>query len=552
MMEDRALNLISDPWLPVRRRSGACDVIRPAQIVDGVADDPVVEFAWPRADLRVAAYEFLIGLVATACPPTDRRSWLGVWGRAPSVATLDDAFARIADAFWLDGPGPRFLQDHEDLSSGSEPVERLLIDAPGESTIKRNADLFVHRGQVGRLGRPAAAMALFTLQSWAPSGGAGNLTGLRGGGPLTTLVLPIEGGSLWNVIWANVPYGVPVKEGAMGTTFPWMVPTIAGKGGRDVCADVNASLLQCWWGMPRRIRLDFENIADGICDLTGSPDAVMVTGWRQRPYGPKYAGWIGMPYGAGGTVHPLTPRYRQKEGTDWLAVHPQPGGIGYRHWAGVVVESADANRLPASCVVAWRNERGRDAGLSENPRLLTAGFDMDNMKARSFVESEMPLPGTSDADRQEVLDELARQCVTAAKQVADILRSCVRDALFGKEKVSVDATGISNVQERFWMDTEGSFFAVLHGAGTSTGDDADLALKKSWLRTLGQAAMKEFDATVTLEPDTAETEARRSALARRRLGAAISGMGKEGAKIMEILDIPLPVKKKQKITGAAS
>ena len=102
------------------------------------------------------------------------------------------------------------------------------------------------------------------------------------------------------------------------------------------------------------------------------------------------------------------------------------------------------------------------------------------------------------------------------------------------------------------MDTEGSFFAVLHGAGTSTGDDADLALKKSWLRTLGQAAMKEFDATVTLEPDTAETEARRSALARRRLGAAVSGMGKEGAKIMEILDIPLPLKKKQKITGAAS
>jgi hypothetical protein len=78
----------------------------------------------------------------------------------------------------------------EDLQSSAEPIERLLIEAPGESTTSKNTDLLVHRDRVTSLGRAAAAMALYTFQSWAPAGGAGNRTGLRGGGPLVTMVMP--------------------------------------------------------------------------------------------------------------------------------------------------------------------------------------------------------------------------------------------------------------------------------------------------------------------------------------------------------------------------
>ena len=78
----------------------------------------------------------------------------------------------------------------EDLQSGAEPIERLLIEAPGESTNSKNTDLLVQRGRVANLSRAAAAMALYTFQSWAPAGGAGNRTGLRGGGPLMTMVMP--------------------------------------------------------------------------------------------------------------------------------------------------------------------------------------------------------------------------------------------------------------------------------------------------------------------------------------------------------------------------
>ncbi|MBB2203476.1 type I-E CRISPR-associated protein Cse1/CasA [Gluconacetobacter takamatsuzukensis] len=536
------LNLLTDSWLPVRRRSGAVACIRPAQIVERLVDDPVVAFDWPRADFRIASIEFLIGLLATAFPAAEAAQWVELWHMPPSVEVLDLAFARVAKAFWLDGPGARFLQDHDDLASGSEPVERLLIEAPGDSTLRRNADLFVHRGQVTALGRPAAAIALFTLQSWAPSGGAGNMTGLRGGGPLVSLVLPREGASLWQVVWANTPCGQPAPEDDLARVFPWLAPTlVSGKAGTKVRAEHNAHPLQCWWGMPRRIRLDFGD--GGSCDLTGRPDGATVTGWRQRPYGASYDGWTGMPYGAGACIHPLTPRYRQKPDSEWLSVHPQPGGIGYRHWVGVVVESGDGSRLPASAVAIWRAERARDAGCAWSPRLLAAGFDMDNMKARGFVESEMPLPGTADPVRQQKLDGFARDCVEAADLVASVLRGTVREALFGGATVSLDATSLSGVRERFWAGTSGAFFDLLNKL-TEQDAYAFETARAEWVTVLRWQAMARFDAAVQLSPDMREAEAMRAAQARHRLRVVVSGFGKEGGAIMRVMNLPVPESKK--------
>jgi CRISPR system Cascade subunit CasA len=83
------------------------------------------------------------------------------------------------------------------------PIEALLIDTPGANGQKKNADVLTHRNRYPALGLPAAAMALYTLQQFAHVGGAGNRVSMRGGGPLSTFVLPgREGGarpSLWRV-----------------------------------------------------------------------------------------------------------------------------------------------------------------------------------------------------------------------------------------------------------------------------------------------------------------------------------------------------------------
>jgi CRISPR system Cascade subunit CasA len=162
----------------------------------------------------------LIGLLATASPPHDHDGWLEMWDKPPAPTALDAAFEQIAHAFALDGDGPRFLQDFEELVSDPEPIERLLIEAPGASTTHNNTDLLVHRSRYTTLGRAAAAIALFTFQSWAPAGGAGNRTGLRGGGPLTTLVLPRSEASIWHILWANVPCGTPPPAADLPRVFP--------------------------------------------------------------------------------------------------------------------------------------------------------------------------------------------------------------------------------------------------------------------------------------------------------------------------------------------
>ena len=539
------LNLITDPWIPVLRQHSGRAVIAPTQLAEDWDTDPVIAVDWPRADFRVATLELLTGLLATACPAADHNAWLDRWYEPPSPAALAESLAPYAHAFTLDGDGPRFLQDLEDLASGAEPIERLLIEAPGDSTVKKNTDLLVHRAQVAALGRPAAAIALFTFQAWAPAGGAGNRTGLRGGGPLSTLVLPGAQPSLWHLVWANVPLGRTPDSADLPRIFPWLAPTVTSGNARTVTPGTSHPL-QAWWGMPRRIRLDFVACDPPLpCGLTGVPDSVQVSSWRQRPQGANYAGW--------GDMHPLTPRYRLKPNTEILPLHPQPGGIGYRHWLGLVLEGAERLRIPAPAVTTWRDIRQGDAwgrgnhAMHLHDRLLAAGFDMDNMKARGFVESELPLPAIPDPDVRARVDALARRLVPAANLAAGLLRRAVRDALFSPgATVKLDWEKLSAVREQLWDTTEAGFYDALAreaartavSPGDATGPEPD-----AWRKRLHGVALTLFDAAAPLGADGAtlprsDEGIRRLLRARRNLGLALNGYGKDGAGLFDVLGLP--------------
>jgi CRISPR system Cascade subunit CasA len=525
------LNLLTDPWLPIIRRQTGRAIIRPAQIVESHIDDPVVAIDWPRPDFRIAALEFLVGLLATAFPPEDSNIWLDFWHDPPKPAELAAAFTPIAHAFVLDGNGPRFFQDLEDLQSSAEPIERLLIEAPGDSTNGKNTDLLVHRGRVVSLGRSAAAMALYTFQSWAPAGGAGNRTGLRGGGPLVTMVMPGTAPTLWQVLWANVPeHGKAPTQDELKLVFPWLTSTLVSEGA-VVVTPQNAHPMQCWWGMPRRIRLDFvTSVTSCPCDLTGEMDRVRVVSWRQRPRGANYAAW--------GRQHPLTPHYQQKPGSEWLAVHPQPGGIGYNHWLGLVLKSRDGTRLPAATVTKWHEDgRGLDAEVT-HARLIAAGYDMDNMKARGLVESEMPLPSAMDKMGQESLDDLAKRLVESADQVASVLRSAVRNALFSPgATVKLDAALLNAMRERLWEDTATRFFAMLETASRASGATSD-AERSGWRDHLRAVALALFDEAAPLSADSGGSAAARIGKARRLLGITLAGYGAPGAALFDTLLLP--------------
>lgn len=503
-----------------------------------LAGDGAAPGSWPRPDFRVAALEFGIGIVAVARPPADLHAWLEDWRTPPSSEEVARFLEPYRRAFELDGTDARFMQDREDLPGQSDPPETLLIEAPGESTIRNNTALLVKPGRVRVLSRRAAAAALDTLQTYAPAGGRGNLTSLRGGGPLTTLVLPPSSGDpwrdRWRLIWANVPYGKPVPPDALATVFPWCAPTrTADRYTATTDADVHP--LQAFFGMPRRIRLDFAANAKRLpCDLTGEIDDIIVTGWRQRPNGTKYVGF----------VHPLSPYYDDgKSGK--LPLHPQPGGIGYRHWLGLAFGTSDGSRQRAACVATWY-ERARElpAKTLHGTRLLAAGFDMDNMKARSFFESEMPLPGSGDEAAEKRVREIAQTLVPASEVVARCLRLAVRNALLGND-AKTDGTLPASAGEELWSATQDQFFGCLE-----RHEELPLAdMASAWRLTLQRVALRVFDAVAPLDPRAASFDFARVVDARKSLSAALNGYGKSGGELFKALHLPLPEQRKSKARG---
>jgi CRISPR system Cascade subunit CasA len=126
---------------------------------------------------------------------------------------------------------------------------------------------------------------LLTLQTYAPAGGAGHRTSLRGGGPLSTLVDPRQESSgrslaherpLWEKLWANVQTrealsGLPsaVAVSSLDAAFPWLRTTRVSnpKAGGGETPPTATHPLEAYFGLPRRIRLEFGD--QGRCDLTG-------------------------------------------------------------------------------------------------------------------------------------------------------------------------------------------------------------------------------------------------------------------------------------------
>lgn len=543
-MIEPSFSLLSERWLPVSRADGTRDRIRPAEIGDRFADNPVVAFAWDRADFDAAAREFMIGLLATACAgPNGDRLRRGWHERPPAPAELDELFAPLAPAFDLAAPGPAFMQDLDPLDGEAVPVAQLLIEAPGANTLKKNLDHFVRRGRVEVLAPAAAAMALFTLQTFAPPGGAGHRTSLRGGGPLTTLVRPGAAApgapdALWPLVWANVA----AERDAVAVDarlFPWLGPTrISDKGQTTTPAETQPQ--QAYWGMPRRLRLVWTANEAGLpCDLTGEVAPIVARHYRTRPWGVNYAAWL----------HPLSPHYRSKAGGDWLPVHGQPGRIGWRHWLGLVASATGDNSRPAAAVVAAiRRLATLPAGERLGARLLVAGYDMDNMKARDFIEAEMPLHLVDDAVADR-FHGLVRQAVEAGRLVARQLAGTLHHALHGPDAAMQDGGPVAQGRERFWAMTEQPFHDLLARAaeGFAVADEeaqdrAAMALRQGWLAALRGEALAIFDALAPLT-DPAAADPRQvgwHVAARRMLVAACAGRGPGGAKIFSELGLPPP------------
>ena len=357
------------------------------------------------------------------------------------------------------------------------------------------------------------------MQINAPSGGQGHRTGIRGGGPLTTLILA---DSLWASCWLNVlersdflRHTENPAKNSPADQFPWLAATRTSEEGRGTTPE-NAHPTQVFWTMPRRIRLLFSSEI-GVCDLCGEEDSPVVIKYLTKNLGTNYTGpW----------KHPLSPYFISQDGVP-SPVHPQPGGIGYRHWIGLVQNSDDgrSRREPAAVVARYlRFFEGEDL------RLWAFGYDMDNMKARCWYDSCMPLTLCSP-EIQESFAFHVSALIKAADIAAFETRGQVRKALF---KQGSEVKGdLSFITSRFWQETEPEFFAVLPQLREVLQKHADvMPILESWHKLLvrtAEAIFNEISQTGAFEA----ADPKRVALAWRGLR-----MGLYGKKLKQTLGLP--------------
>ena len=362
------------------------------------------------------------------------------------------------------------------------------------------------------------------------------MTGLRGGGPLSTLIVNQPPRSLWHDIWLNVQERLAFQaRGGNATktagyfTFPWLtdIGTIQKEGGETAPIQVHPA--HAYWAMPRRIRLDFDTVLAGSCGICGRSSKVLIRRYNEKTNGLNYPSIL--------WEHPLSPYRQAKDG--WLPLRPQPGGIGYRHWlAWVLGLSSDKKKQrPARVVEHFLEYRRRQVG--GQLRLWAFGYNMNKDKARCWYESHLPLYGLADCEReaQRRVESEVGVWLGGAEMAAFCLREAVKDAWF-----SGDARGdFSVIDASFWSRTEPDFYRQLKGLIETARDAHDfdaLPVREAWQLLLIKTATDLFDNEFVGAGAIERQNPHRAAKAFQQLGRNLRGPKMRQALRLPPLDPP--------------
>ncbi len=289
---------------------------------------------------------------------------------------------------------------------------------------------------------------------------------------------------LWRKLWPNVmpqdEADLPLPKKFDDLVFPWLGPTRTSELAGAVVTHDQVNKLQAYWGMPRRIRIDFNTTTVGNCDICGEQSDALLSLMTTKNYGANYAMW----------QHPLTPyRIPLKEGGEFYSVKPQPGGLIWRDWLGLIETGKSENNteLPALVVKLFNASSLKQAKVG----LWGFGYDFDNMKARCWYEHHFPLL----LKKKEGQIPKLRLAAQTASRILSLLRSALKEAWFSDPK---GARGdFSFVGIDFWNKTQHRFLRLVRRI--EEGQDADELLSK-WQKEIWLFARQDFDERVFTNP----------------------------------------------------
>lgn len=532
-------NLLKDPFIPMRRVDGSIFIGTVSDLLD--ADNPPVAIVAPRADLHLGMMEFLVAVFATFDPPTSDRDWYDRFKRPPTREEFAEAIEVAIPYFELVGEGTTFMQEFGDFGGKRVSAGALFIEGPGAISVENNTDVFTRRLRSQTLSRRSAAIALYVQQNFAPSGGKGYRTSVRGGGPLTTLVdLEQVGGeqpTLFQQVWANVPKGEPADAEDYPRIFPWAVSTRTSADGRQTTPE-DVHPLQMFWGMPRRVRLHFEeNVERRPCDLTGEIDTHVCRSIEVRDYGTNYTNWM----------HPLTPYRRiDPKSEEMYRVAAPADRFGFRHWPGAAFETPGASVKPAACISTFVVERLpnlRREGVKFG--IYAAGYAMDSAKVLGFVEGHMPALTESDPAKRAAIGALLSHLVEATAYAEAILGIAIRKSM--QREDAGDASPIEAAKRRLWDDLEARFQLLFGGIVSDAALDPEVRARE-WLGELHRVILRIFDDVAPIDAFSTINPAP-VVESRRLLTLCLSGYAESGRKLYKALGLPIPEGSKKKSTA---
>lgn len=503
------MNFLTKKWIECQLKDGTRKTISPLQISDPLLKDILAV----RADFKGAQYQWVIGLLQSFFAPADLSQWQELYQNPPTKDDLEKALKPLSHAFELRSNGPAMMQDFSLTEKAAHlPVSSLLIDSGSRTNLHFNK-----YDEDDHCFCPSCFMqALFTLQINAASGGKGNRVCVRGGGPLTTLLLPVdENASLWQKLWINVlpkdALDYPeVKD--IGDVLPWMKPTRISEGANAVeTTPEDVHPLQAWWSMPRRIRLDEESVVEsGQCTMCGKKDVLLVRHYYQRHGGTNYTGdW----------KHPLTPYYLDKgkpgkegEASPPISAKGHLAGRGYREWLRMVMGNED-QQPEAAYLLEHFNQHRDDYPPA---RLWCFGYLSSNMKAVCWYDNLMPIPMLEPVAISPFMNSV-KMILDAAEELAKALGEQVKHA----KKLEAQEPAVS---QSFWTESEAFFYTALNQLAKHTSD-ADLRGKEpveiyeQWVKAVCHKVLQLFDQWVLCVPskdmDLARVVQARSALLKK-------------------------------------
>ena len=537
------LNLLQDKWIPALCRSKDERLIAPWE----VTHDSLVHVSGVRPDFQGSYAFFLIGLFQTIMPPDNKHEWIELFRETPTEDELQKKFAEYHPYFNVFSGEKRFLQDLSIQYNTPERIGRLLLEAPSQNVDEANSDgasqreNFFQQGTISRLCPICAAAALLTLQIQAPSGGGrGYLSGLRGHGPLTTI---IRGRTLWETIWLNVlpsdefsRFGNTDLNSSHEKIFPWL-DNLSDSSAKEITPQ-DVSPYQMFWAMPRRVYLNTVD-EEGICDLCGIVSPSVIDSFATKNGGISYRG---------GWKHTLSPHIIKKDGIP-KSLSVERDGVSYKNWLGVVQAFADkrGQNEPALVISEFTLSRRRVLGLRLGDRtpIWAFGYYMIPMKKqpRCYHDSVIPVSDVPD-ELKGNLDSFISQWIQCSDYLLYSLGQCIKQAWYASPKNhSGDISGLST---RFWKETEEYFYESMREVIECGKIDDMTFINCSWLNKMRNTCFRLFDEYVAYDQNASDQadpfDPKRLVQARKSLKIWTHASNK---KIGGILVLPNPTTKKR-------